>query len=83
MKKDVRGIPVWWGPLVLSLGYHGKVVLGRAKLKAKELGKDINICQRKITRAPAEKYQWQGINMVDFRYFRFFKKCNPGYLIDF
>lgn len=59
LKKDVTGIPVWYSHLVLSLGYHGTVVLGRAKLEAKEQGKDI--CLRKIMRAPAEKCQQQGI----------------------
>lgn len=57
LKKGVMGIPVWYGPLVLSLVCHRKVVLGRAKLEAEELGKDINICLRKITRAPAERCQ--------------------------
>lgn len=58
-KKDVTGIPVWYGHVVLSLGYHGTVVLGRAKPEAEEQGK--GICLRKIMRAPAEKCQWQGI----------------------
>lgn len=41
LKNDVTGIPVWYGHLMLSLGYGGKVVLGRTKLEVKELGKHL------------------------------------------
>lgn len=30
-KLNVTAVPFWYGHLVLSLGHHGKVVLGRTK----------------------------------------------------